>query len=358
MTNEERKKFWETLCSLPGEDAGKELTQLNNSIIVPPAIYRYRKSADEKTIQALETNRMFFSTADHYDDPFDTYINIDYDLIQAQIDAGVSNPDGFISMFKERWNSTGLPFPSDNMLEEFKKRVFENIESYKQGFFQFLKHEVQVAFQQRIWSVCFCESPLNQSMWIKYGAESHGFCLMYSLKESDMNKLKCGSDSICEQCTVKHYGLELFPVYYSREKYDATSTAFEIVQGYTQCLIKGIHPLSIKDVALWWDFSRWSLEKCALIKSIDHEHDEEWRLLFTGHTTNRIQCEWVPSAVILGFRMSDVERGKVKAAAKKAGIPKCYSVIINWKNELELKEDLDFESFISTEPEDALCSQN
>ena len=355
MTNEERKEFWEKLCSLPGKNMEEELSQLNDKIILPSAIYRYRSRVDEKTLHRLENNRMFFSTADHYDDPFDTYINIDYGLIQAQIDAGFSNPEHFVSMFKTHWNSMGLPLPSDDILEEFKKLAFENIESYKQVFFQFLKKEVQVAFQQRIWSVCLCESPLNQSMWIKYGAESNGFCRMYSLKDSDMNRLKCGSDPICEQCAVKHYGLELFPVYYSKEKYDATSTAFEIVYGYAQCLIKGIQPLSIKDIALWWDFSKWSLEKAALIKSIDHDHDEEWRLLFTGHTTNRIQCEWVPSAVILGLRMPGEVKDKVKASAKKAGIPKCYSVIINWKSELELEEDLEYNSSGTTETENKQC---
>ena len=343
MTNEERKRFWEALRSLPLENAStdNERTLLKEALSFPPAIYRYRK-VSEKTLNALENNRLFFSTADYYDDPFDTYINIDYDLIRSQIDAGLANPEDFIAEFKERWATTGLPLPDEGILGAFKRTLYENIDQYKQSFFQFLQQDVQVAFQQRIWSVCFCESPLNPSMWIKYGAESHGFCLMYSLKEPDLTRLKCGSDPICEKCNVKQYGLELFPIFYSEEKYDATPTAYEIVQGYALCLIKGIQPLSVKEFAQWWDFSRWALEKVALIKSIHHEHDEEWRLLFTGHTTNRIQCEWVPSAVILGLRMSDEDKTNVKAAAKKAGIPKCYSVIINLKNELELIVDNDY----------------
>ncbi len=358
MTNEERKKFWETLCSLPGVDAEKELSKLNDTIILPPAIYRYRKTADEKTLNALETNRMFFSTADHYDDPFDTYINIDFEYIKAQIMEGTTDQETLVTRFKERWSSLGRPLPSEELLTFFTKDLCENTEKYIDSFFRFLQQDIQVAFQQRVYSVCLCESPLNPSTWIKYGNESRGFCLMYSLKESEKTRLKCGSEAICEHCNVKKYGLGLFPVYYSEDKYDATAIAYEIIHGYIQCLFKGISPLSIKDFTQWWDFKKWSLERVALVKAIEHEHDKEWRLLFTGHTTNRIQCEWIPSAVILGLRMSDVERGKVKAAAKKAGIPKCYSVIINWKNELELKEDLDFESFISTEPEDALCSQN
>ena len=97
--------------------------------------------------------------------------------------------------------------------------------------------------------------------------------------------------------------------------------------------------LSIEDFTRWWNFPKWSLEKVALIKSIEHEHDEEWRILFTGHTTNRIQCEWVPSAVILGLRMRDEDKLKVKSAAEKAGIPKIYSVIVNLQSNLELVEE-------------------
>lgn len=357
MTNDERKKFWETLCSLPGEDAEKELSQINDTIILPPAIYRYRKSADEKTINALETNRMFFSTADHYDDPFDTYINIDFEYIKAQIVEGTADQDTLVARFKERWTFYGCPLPNDEVLEAVTKSLCENTDKYLDFFFHFLQQNIQVAFQQRIYSVCFCESPINPSAWIKYGNESHGFCLMYSLKESEKSRLKCGSEAICKYCNVKKYGLELFPVCYAEDKYDATAVAHEIIHGYIQCLLKGVPSLSIRDFTQWWDFPKWSLERVALIKAIEHEHDKEWRLLFTGHTANRIQCEWIPSAVIFGLRMSDGDRAKVKAAAKKAGIPKCYSVIINWKNELELKEDHDY-ICISTESEDDLCSTN
>ena len=342
MTNEERKKFWETLCSLPGEDGEKELSKLNDTLVLPPAIYRYRKKVDENTLNALENNRLFFSTADHYDDPFDTFINIDFGLIKAQIVEGTTDQKALVTRFKERWSTLDRPLPNDELLESFTKDLCENTDKYIDFFFHFLQQNIQVAFQQRIYSACFCESPLNPSMWIKYGNESHGFCLMYSLKESEISRLKCGSETICEHCNVKKYGLKLFPIYYSVDKFDATAIAYEIIQGYIQCLFKGISSLSIKDFTQWWDFQKWSLERVALIKSIEHEHDKEWRLLFTGHTTNRIQCEWIPSAVILGLRMSDEDKAIVKAAAKKAGIPTCYSVIINWKNELELKEILDY----------------
>ena len=42
----------------------------------PKYLYRYRP-ASLKSIEALRTNRLYFSTANYYDDPFDTFINID-----------------------------------------------------------------------------------------------------------------------------------------------------------------------------------------------------------------------------------------------------------------------------------------
>ena len=38
----------------------------------PTYLYRYR-SVSMNTLEALRTNRLYFSTANYYDDPFDTF---------------------------------------------------------------------------------------------------------------------------------------------------------------------------------------------------------------------------------------------------------------------------------------------
>ncbi len=81
MNNNERKIFWETLCSFSGKDLISESNELASKIIYPNKLYRYR-TITVSTIDALQTNKLYFSTANYYDDPFDTNIMIDMEEIR------------------------------------------------------------------------------------------------------------------------------------------------------------------------------------------------------------------------------------------------------------------------------------
>lgn len=81
MNRNERKIFWDTLCSLPGTNIDSESSELVSKILYPDKIYRYR-AITTSTIDALQTNKLYFSTANYYDDPFDTNIMIDMEEIR------------------------------------------------------------------------------------------------------------------------------------------------------------------------------------------------------------------------------------------------------------------------------------
>lgn len=72
MNHSEREQFWQTLCSLPGNDIVAEREQLFKSIKYPKLLFRYRP-VSTKSLEALRTNRLYFSSANYYDDPFDTF---------------------------------------------------------------------------------------------------------------------------------------------------------------------------------------------------------------------------------------------------------------------------------------------
>ena len=76
MDNEERLVFWNTLCSLPGKDIESESKQLSSNIKYPRFLYRYR-SVNTRNLEALRTNKLYFSSANYYDDPFDTFLHIE-----------------------------------------------------------------------------------------------------------------------------------------------------------------------------------------------------------------------------------------------------------------------------------------
>lgn len=85
MNDEERKVFWGTLCSLKGTNQKEDVDLLNKVILYPKYIYRFR-TVNERTLNALRENKLYFSTSNYYDDPFDTFININIKEIQNVLD--------------------------------------------------------------------------------------------------------------------------------------------------------------------------------------------------------------------------------------------------------------------------------
>lgn len=65
MDHNDREQFWKTLCSLPGNDIVAEREQLFKSIKYPKLLFRYRP-VSTKSLEALRTNRLYFSSANYY----------------------------------------------------------------------------------------------------------------------------------------------------------------------------------------------------------------------------------------------------------------------------------------------------
>lgn len=61
MNIEERKKFWDTLCSLDGKDMQSDNKRLMDAMKFPRFLYRYR-AVNDRTLTALKENKLFFST--------------------------------------------------------------------------------------------------------------------------------------------------------------------------------------------------------------------------------------------------------------------------------------------------------
>ncbi len=59
MNIEERRTFWETLCSLERTNPEEDCQRIRDSIKFPDKLYRYR-SVSVSSIDALQTNHLFF----------------------------------------------------------------------------------------------------------------------------------------------------------------------------------------------------------------------------------------------------------------------------------------------------------
>lgn len=335
MSTEERRTFWETLCSLEGVDLTQDITDLKEKIKVPKLLFRFRP-VTINTVEALRTNKMYLSTSNYYDDPFDTFLRIDLNTIREEINGYFTNTDKlefYINKFKELMGDILNDYLGINSLNEFNlDTVIQFLNSGVGSAFlnelSDLRHEIK----KETWSVCFSEDGYNESLWMKYADQHKGFALVYDMDEAN-EKLLCGKFERCNQCGINQYGIELYPIYYSDEKYDATKFAHYV-------LLKKLEPnIPVKEILnpIYQSLGNmnWEKQKTTLIKKKCHEYDKEWRIVSGATFKSSAMMEWVPSAIILGLNMGANEMNLVISSAVQAGVNKIYQTSINQDGDLE-----------------------
>ena len=86
MNDAEMEEYWRTLSSLTGENIPDEISLLMTKIRYPRFLYRYRP-INNNNLDALRTNKLYFSTASNYDDPFDTFLHIDVEKLRQEFES-------------------------------------------------------------------------------------------------------------------------------------------------------------------------------------------------------------------------------------------------------------------------------
>ena len=222
MNSQERELFWNTLVSLPGEDIQAEYKKLFNTIKLPKYLYRYRP-VNMKSLEALRTNRLYFSSANYYDDPFDTFLHINIDAIKSEYITAFQSREsteqvveGVKNLFTKIATEEQLAqITVDNVLQALENGLIENFLNSALAMRDEIKKDV--------WSVCFSENGFNEALWLKYADQHKGFALIYDLEKSE--NLLCGKQAKCQDCGITKYGTPLYPMYYSDTPYDATNFA-------------------------------------------------------------------------------------------------------------------------------------
>lgn len=222
MNSDERTLFWNTLCSLPGKDRNQDVEKLLPTIKKPRFLYRYRP-VSMRSLDALRTNKLYFSSANYYDDPFDTFLHIDIEAIRSEFMSAYQTP-GRIGAVIDGIKS----WLGDVITDEQKGQL--TVENLTEQFYQGLPEkflisalEMRDAIKKDILSVCFSENGFNEVLWLKYADQHKGFVQIYDLQNDD--NFLCGKQAKCENCGVKKFGTPLYPICYSDKPYDATNFA-------------------------------------------------------------------------------------------------------------------------------------
>lgn len=324
MNNKQRKKFWEKLCTLKGENIEKEIHELNSTIIYPSKLYRYRPLSIS-SVDALLHNKLYFSTADYYDDPFDTFINVRISEIVPTIKIINSASDeeiyNFINNVMASFGLNPLLIEDLQSIKEYLKFSVKSKE-FVDDFKQFVRN-IRNELKKEIWSVCFSETAINDNLWLKYADAHKGFVIEYDL--NDFNNILCGKQEKCLNCAINKFGTCLYPMYYSNKRYDATKFA----QYKMACKLTGynMHQNLYQGIVNIFGNQTWESEKITLIKDYCHRFDREWRMIIPINMNPPVMREWIPSAVYLGLNMDNGNRKMISDIANHAGIKRiaeCY----------------------------------
>lgn len=329
MTDKEREEFWRTLCSLPGIDIKAEGEKLGQTVKFPKFLFRYR-SVNSNSLEALRTNKLYFSTANYYDDPFDTFLNIDIDAIRNVLSATFQTPESIaaiVDAFKSLLGGVLSEEQKDQITAENVTRMFS--QGLLENFLNFalaLRNEVK----KDVWSVCFSENGYNEVLWLKYADQYKGFVQIYDL-ENDENVL-CGKQEKCANCGIWQYGTLLYPIYYSDTPYNATNYAKIVMLRKMEEQAGMAVPLQLYEKI---GNNPWEPAKITLIKKECHKYDEEWRMITFCRMKPPVMREWIPSGIIiLGLRMEPAEENLVISMAKEAGIKSIFKSYIDSQNRL------------------------
>lgn len=336
MNIAERNAFWEKLCSFDGNNPKKEADILKATIKYPKYLYRYR-TVNTNNLEALRTNDLYFSSANYYDDPFDTYLHIDIDRVEREILTVFSDPDtleriatrsrAFASKYKGFFQDDFVRMFSDP--QEIQKAFFSGLGENFLDYLLTLRNKVR----EDTWAVCFSENGINETLWLKYADQHKGFLLIYDM-ENDENLL-CGKQQKCINCCFGNSLPALYPMQYSDTPYDATDFAKTVL---LHTAMKESNMPDLPEIFAHAGSAYWERERTTLIKKECHRYDEEWRMITWGDMKPPIMIEWIPHGIVIGLRMSKSERGLVISLAKQAGIKQIYESYINRHNQLDARE--------------------
>ena len=329
MDQNDREQFWQTLCSLPGNDIVAEREQLFKSIKYPKLLFRYRP-VSTKSLEALRTNKLYFSSANYYDDPFDTFLHIDIEAIRKEYLSAFRTPKSTEAVVESVKSLLGGILSEEQVAQFTVENVTNALSHGLTESFLNAALSLRDEVKKDTWSVCFSENGFNEVLWLKYADQHRGFVQIYDLENSD--NFLCGKQEKCANCGIKNYGTPLYPIYYSDTPYDATKLAkFVMLRKIAGTTATQIPP----ELYAGMGSALWEQERTTLIKKECHKYDEEWRMITGCIMKPPVMMEWIPSGIILGLRMDVAEENLVVSMAKEAGIKNIYKSYINAQNKLD-----------------------
>lgn len=293
-----------------GSSTFQELNDFLNKNI-PSRIFRYRK-CNEASLNALLENKLFFSTPNMFNDPYDCLVYFDLNKIKSEIETigNATTKRQLINIILEAKRTGQIPPQLSetfvNTLISLNDDVIEKvIESRDDAFFEEVRKEYLKNLQttERLLSIyhnkiariaCLAEEKDNILMWSHYADSHSGFVIEYDTKSLYTTCPNCPEGRTQFNCNDwKVTGL--FPILYTDQRYDATQYLSD------QINIDMFEKAKLNN--FWQKLDPLDCIKVSLYKHRSWSYEKEWRLfLHSNNNSHFISVK--PVAVYLGCRIS------------------------------------------------------
>lgn len=277
----------------------------------PKMLYKYR-SCSKRSVREFRKDRLSAVSPSLFNDPYDCLLRY-----ERPEDNGPMKKTQFEQLV-DYYNRTGyLPEDFEKYLplawvDELKK----NIKQYNAGEWTFQENDESSNFDEKFFfeknalipcsnflcdfSRVSCFSERNDSilMWSHYADEHKGFVLGYDFR-TDFNKEVLDS---------------LYPVIYSKKRYDATD-AIRYLVGELVKMRNNINQDQLFILA------------AALYKSKDWSYEKEWRIISYGNKEDFVRINLHPSCICYGSRIDSKDFDELHEIAMDKGIKEYNSYV-------------------------------
>ena len=155
-------------------------------------LVRFR-TISSNNLEALQNDRLYYSTPNNFNDPYDTLIYANYLQILQDVSHNLEiGMDSYLEQLKDKdipnakniagigyamWNGSN----KDEFLDGFFQKICEAVKTVKET----LRRNVRI--------ICFSEEYLSMLMWSHYADNHKGFAIVYD--KNDIEKAKNYTES-------------------------------------------------------------------------------------------------------------------------------------------------------------------
>lgn len=301
-----------------------------NSEFFVNTLIRFRPISPNN-LDSLKSDRLYYSTPNNFNDPYDTLIYANYIQILRDINFNLENG---MEHYLKKLNDKDIPnakliagyatamwkgSKKNEMLNEFLKDICKTIRM------------LQEALRKNMKIICFTEEYLSMLMWSHYADNHKGFAIIYDKNDTENAENYTSVGELIRKKPI------LKQVTYAEKQSDLTSEVEEYIRAYRMTTLGDVTP----------PIPNLSQEKLRIMiteKSPDWSYEKEWRIIprhiSLEHESNLGYMSIKPKGIIIGSMCSEESQRQLIDICDKKIIPVFKAEINYWEPgyKLELME--------------------